>query len=122
VNQRQIINLLRNEAPAYAKNDTALFAILRDFDAAYTLYNDFQRQMERYWCLRWLLQEKVQQCEVLVLRENLVRLDEIPLVSRISSLPELPPNTRAILEVGEIDLLDLNFSARFISVIEAMPA
>lgn len=122
VNQRQIINLLRNEAPVYAKNDTALFAILRDFDAAYTLYNDFQRQMERYWCLRWLLQEKVQQFEVLVLRENLVRLVDIPLVSRIPSLPELPPNTRAILELGEIDLLDLNFNARFISEIEAMPA
>jgi len=122
VNQRQIINLLRHEEPAYGKNDTALFAILRDFDAAYTLYNDFQRQMERYWCLRWLLQEKKQQCEVSVLRENLVRLAEIPLVSRIPSLPELPPNTRAILEIGEIDLLDLNFNARFISVIEAAPA
>jgi exoribonuclease-2 len=122
VNQRQIINLLRSEAPVYAKNDVAFYAILRDFDVAYTLYNDFQRQMERYWCLRWLLQEKVPQFEVMVLRENLVRLSEIPLVSRISSLPELPPNTRAMLETGEIDLLDLNFNARFISVIEATPA
>jgi exoribonuclease-2 len=122
VNQRQIINLLRNEAPAYAQNDTALFAILRDFDAAYTVYNDFQRQMERYWCLRWLLQEEIKQTEVWVLRENLVKLVEIPLVSKIPSLPELPPNTRAILEVGEIDLLDLNFNARFVSVIEATPA
>jgi exoribonuclease-2 len=122
VNQRQIINQLRNEAPIYARNDTGLFAILRDFDAAYTLYNDFQRQMERYWCLRWLLQENVQQTEVLVLRENLVKLTVIPLVSRIPSLPELPPNTRAILEIGEVDLLDLNFDARFVSVIEATPA
>jgi exoribonuclease-2 len=122
VNQRQIINLLRSEAPVYEKNDVALYAILRDFDVAYTLYNDFQRQMERYWCLRWLLQEKVQQFEVTVLRENLVKLSEIPLVSRISSLPELPPNTLAVLETGEIDLLDLNFNARFISVVEATPA
>ena len=122
VNQRQIINLLRNEAPVYARNDTVLFTILRDFDAAYTLYNDFQRQMERYWCLRWLLQENVQQTEVWVLRENLVKLVEIPLVSRIPSLPELPPNTRAMLEIGEVDLLDLNFDARFVSVVEAVPA
>lgn len=122
VNQRQIINLLRSEAPTYARNDTALFSILRDFDTAYTLYNDFQRQMERYWCLRWLLQEDVKQVEVMVLRENLVKLAEIPLVSRISSLPELPSNTRAILEIGEVDLLDLNFNARFVSAIEATPA
>jgi exoribonuclease-2 len=122
VNQRQIISLLRHETPTYAQNDTALFTILRDFDAAYTLYNDFQRQMERYWCLRWLLQENVKQFEVMVLRENLVKLADIPLVSRIPSLPELPPNTRATLEIGEIDLLDLNFNARFISALEATPA
>ncbi len=122
VNQRQIISLLRNEPPVYARNDTALFSILRDFDAAYTLYNDFQRQMERYWCLRWLLQEQVRQTEVWVLRENLVKLVEIPLVSRIPSLPELPPNTRAILEIGEIDLLDLDFEARFVGVVEAIAA
>ncbi len=147
VNQRQIINLLRNDAPVYARNDTGLFAILRDFDAAYTVYNDFQRQMERYWCLRWLLQERGQAeaitptlsrvageganeslrephlaVEVLVLRENLVKLTAIPLVSRIPSLPELPPNTRALLEIGAVDLLDLNFDARFVSVVEAKPA
>jgi exoribonuclease-2 len=74
--------------------------------------------MERYWCLRWLLQENIQQAEALVLRENLVKLVHIPLISRIPSLPELPPNTRVILEIGDIDLLDLNFNARFISAVE----
>jgi exoribonuclease-2 len=122
VNQRQIINLLRHEIPTYSQNDTALFTILRDFDAAYTIYNDFQRQMERYWCLRWLQQENIKQIEVWILRENLVKLVNIPLTGKIPSLPELAPNTRAILEVGEIDLLDLNFNARFISAIEATPA
>lgn len=117
VNQRQIISLLREEPPAYAKNDTILFAVMRDFDAAYVLYNEFQRNMERYWCLRWLLQENVLQAEALVLRENLVKFVHIPLTSRIPSLPELPPNTRVILEIGEIDLLDLNFNARFISTV-----
>jgi exoribonuclease-2 len=118
INQRQIISLLREAPPAYTKNDTTLFAVMRDFDTTYTLYNEFQRNMERYWCLRWLLQENIQQAEVLVLRENLVKLIHIPLVGRIPSLPELPPNTRVILEIGEIDLLDLNFNARFISTVE----
>jgi len=57
VNQRQIIAMLRDEEPAYPKNDTALYATMRDFDTMYTIYNDFQRHMERYWCLRWLQQE-----------------------------------------------------------------
>ena len=137
INQRQIISLLRGEAPAYAKNDTTLFTVMRDFDAAYTLYNEFQRNMERYWCLRWLLQEQAAKealsraaneganeplrgllADALVLRENLVKLIDIPLVGRIPSLPESPPNTRVTLEIGEIDLLDLNFHARFVAAVE----
>ena len=53
-----------------------------------------------------------------MLRENLVKLVDIPLVGRIPSLPELPPNTRVMLEIVGADLLDLNFNARFISAIE----
>ena len=130
VNQRQIIRVLRNEPPVYAKNDTALFAILRDFDVAYTAYGEFQRNMERYWCLRWLLQEAEKKeslsrpageganeplrglvVPATVLRENLVKLTDIPLIGRIPALPETPPNTQVMLEIGAIDLLDLNFEA-----------
>ena len=118
VNQRQIMGVLRGDAPAYGRNDTALFAILRDFDVAYTTYNEFQRNMERYWCLRWLLQENVQQADANVLRENLVKLVDIPLVGRVPSLPETPPNTRVTLEMGEIDLLDLNFNAKYLAGME----
>ncbi|MGA9665073.1 MAG: RNB domain-containing ribonuclease, partial [Gallionella sp.] len=58
VNQRQIIAMLRGEEPAYPKNDPALYATMRDFDTMYAIYGEFQRSMERYWCLRWLQQEK----------------------------------------------------------------
>ena len=118
INQRQIISLLRGETPPYAQNDTTLFTVMRDFDAAYAVYNEFQRGMERYWCLRWLLQENVQQIEALVLRENTIRLASIPLLQRIPSLPELLPSSRVMLEIGEIDLLDLNLQARFVAVVE----
>ena len=113
INQRQIIGLLRGEAPAYAQNDAALFTAMRDFDAAYAIYNEFQRDMERYWCLRWLLQEQVGRTEAVVLRENLVRLADIPLYGRVPSLPALPPGTRVTLEIGGVDLLDLDFKARY---------
>ncbi len=77
---------------------------MRDFDSAYTLYNDFQRNMERYWCLRWLLQENVRQAVALVLRENLVKFVDIPLVGRIPSLPETPTiHSVLLVEIGEID-------------------
>ena len=119
VNQRQIIAMLRGEAPAYAKNDTALFGVMNDFETMYAVYNEFQRGMERYWCLRWLQQEKIEQVEALVLRENLVRLADIPLILRVPSLPEsTPANTRVYLAISEIDLLALDVQVRFISNIE----
>jgi exoribonuclease II len=121
VNQRQIIQLLRNEPPVYAKNDTALFTVLSNFDAAYTAYNDFQRQMERYWCLRWLIQEKIQHLEGSLIRENLVRFSGLPLVGRFPSIPELPANTVVKLEMEDIDLLELTFNARFVSAATSAP-
>lgn len=122
VNQRQIIAMLKNGEPAYPKNDTALYAAMRDFDTMYGIYNDFQRHMERYWCLRWLQQENVEQVEALVLRENLVKLAGIPLVFRAPSLPELPANTRVKLAITAIDLLDVNVETRFIEALEEQAA
>ena len=118
VNQRQIIAMLRDEEPAYPKNDPSLYTTLQDFDTMYGIYGEFQKSMERYWCLRWLLQENVEQAEAVVLRENLVKLVAIPLVFRVPSLPELPANTRVQLAVGEIDLLDLDLQARYVATIE----
>jgi exoribonuclease-2 len=127
VNQRQIIAMLRGGEPAYPKNDPALYTTMRDFDTMYTIYGEFQRGMERYWCLRWLLQRRAaaeggasgeQIVEGIVLRENLVKLADVPLVFRVPSLPELPANTRVQLAIGEIDLLDLDVQARFVAAIE----
>ncbi|MFZ2540499.1 MAG: RNB domain-containing ribonuclease, partial [Gallionella sp.] len=118
VNQRQIIAMLRGQDAVYPKNDTAMFTTMRDFDAMYAIYGEFQRNMERYWCLRWLQQEKIDQIEATVLRENLVKLDNIPLVFRVPSLPELTANARVHLAIGEIDLLDLNVQTRFVSKLE----
>ena len=127
VNQRQIIAMLRDGAPAYEKNDTALYAAMRDFDTMYTIYNDFQRHMERYWCLRWLQQEQAELGRELivtatVLRESLVKVDDIPLILRAPSLPELPANTRVQLAIGEMDLLDLNVHTRFVTKLEEVVA
>ncbi|HLY97139.1 MAG TPA: RNB domain-containing ribonuclease, partial [Sideroxyarcus sp.] len=140
-NQWQLISHLRGEAPCFEPGSAILAAAMNDFDVTYNAYNEFQRGMERYWCLRWLLQEK-EKLEALsptlsrpageganeslrelivpavVLRENLVKLADIPLVGRIPSLPELPPSTKVTLEVGEIDLLDLNFDARYLANVE----
>jgi len=113
VNQRQLISLARGEAPPYRSNDAALLSAMRDFEIAHDAYGEFQRQMERYWCLRWLLQETRNVAGATVIRESLVRFDELPLVLRVPSLPALDPGTRVELEIGDIDLLELTLRCEF---------
>lgn len=118
VNQRQLIALVRGETPPYAPGGEAILGVLRDFEAAYEAYGEFQRTMERYWSLRWIQQEQRTVLTGAVIRENLVRLDDIPVVHRVSSLPVLPPGARVALAVEGVDLLDLTFACAYASRID----
>jgi exoribonuclease-2 len=113
VNQRQLLSLIANEAPAYPLADERLLVILRDFELAYDAYAEFQRGMERYWCLRWLIQEAIRVTAAEVVREELVRIDRIPLVVRVPSMPAAAPGTRLEVMVSDIDLLDLTLHCEF---------
>ena len=114
INQRQIIALLRGEPPPYTRESNSLLIAMRDFETAYGIYGEFQRAMERYWCLRWLLQEKIQIINAQVIKENLVKLDHIPLITRVPSLPEMVPGTYVKLKLSEIDLLERSLHAEFL--------
>lgn len=114
INQRQIVALLRGESPPYTRESNTLLIAMQDFESAYSVYNIFQRAMERYWCLRWLLQEKIQTINAQVIRENLVKLDRIPLIIRVPSLPEIEPGTYIQLKLSEIDLLERSLHAEFL--------
>jgi exoribonuclease-2 len=120
VNQRQIIAVTQGATPPYEKNDARLFSALRAFELAYDAYNDFQRGMERYWCLRWLAQEGIQQTTAQVIRENLVRIDGLPLVLRVSGAPTLAPETRIQVALGEPDLLDKEIECRYLATLESV--
>lgn len=121
VNQRQLLALFRNEEPAYPPKDERLLVILRDFELAYDAYAEFQRNMERYWCLRWLLQEGVELTGAVVLRDDLVRLDRIPLVTRVPSVPPLAQGSRIELAVSAIDLLEASLHCEFKRQLDAEP-
>jgi exoribonuclease-2 len=113
VNQRQLLALTQGNALPYRAGDEALLAAMRDFESAYEAYGEFQRNMERYWSLRWLMQEGVETVCATVLRESLVRFEELPLVARVPSLPALAPGARVELAVAGIDLLDLTLRCEY---------
>ncbi len=120
VNQRQLIARVRGEPPVYAGKDSALLAAMRDFEAAYEIYGEFQRGMERYWSLRWLQQEQLAAVSGTVIRENLVRLDAVPIVQRVPSLVNALPGARVELAVGALDLLDLGVELEFRKVLDTL--
>lgn len=107
LNQRQILALTQGVAPPLEPGDEALLSAMQDFELTYEAYAEFQRTMERYWCLRWIVQEQRELLSGRVIRENLVRLDELPLVLRVPSLPLLAPGAAVELAVTGVDLLDL---------------
>jgi len=74
--------------------------------------------MERYWCLQYLVQESVEEISATVWRENLVRLDHMPYITKVFNLPELPVGTRVLLEVKRVDTLMMELEARFKTVEE----
>ena len=105
VNQWQLVAGLRGQRPPFARNSDSLLAALRAFEVTTAGYDEHQRAMEHYWCLRWIAQEKVTQIDATVLRENLVRFDGLPLVVRVPSLPALDAGARVRLALEPPDLI-----------------
>lgn len=119
LNQRQILSLVQDAAPPYGPRSDFLFAAVRDFELTYDAYADFQRRMERYWCLRWLLQENVAEITANVIRDDLARLNGLPLVVKASSLPSgLAADTVVRFGLSGIDLLGLELHAEYAGTVE----
>jgi exoribonuclease-2 len=113
VNQWQLIAAVGGQRAPFSRNSDALLAALRAFEVTYARYDEHQRAMETYWVLRWLEQEAIRSLEGVVLRENLVRMEGAPLVTRVPSLPVLDPGTRVRLEVGQMDFLERSVSLTY---------
>ena len=105
INQKQLISLIDDSAePLYQNSDAELFAALRDFDAAYTAYADFQRQMEAYWILVYLQQQDISELTATILKEDLVRIEGLPLVTRATGIPfDALPKSQALFKITELD-------------------
>jgi exoribonuclease-2 len=119
VNQWQIIACVRHgrtaalAAPFRAK-DSALLAIVSNFDGAYTAYNEFQRTIERFWTLMWLEQNRVREFEVDMIRDGLARAEQLPLVVSVPGAETLPRGTRVRVRVAGLDLLTLDVHVQLI--------
>jgi exoribonuclease II len=124
VNQWQLLACVQHGVTAklaapFKPKDADLFAVVQGFDDTYTAYADHQRRMEYFWCLRWLKQENKKQVVATVVKDDLVRLEEIPLLLHVPALGVHARGTRLLMEVMSIDELTVEASVRMLHVLDA---
>ncbi|MCO6514985.1 MAG: RNB domain-containing ribonuclease [Snodgrassella sp.] len=119
INQKQLISLLDETAlPRFEPQEAMLFAVLRDFESAYTAYNDFQRHMEAYWSLIYIQQERLQELTARLIRDDLVRIEGLPLVSRVSGVPiDVIPKCQMKVAITGIDLEQVSVGLNYVNVL-----
>jgi exoribonuclease-2 len=113
VNQWILIARLFEEPSPYADNEGELLKLMRDFETTYAAYDEFQRNMERYFGIRYLQQESITQTTATVVRDNLLRFDMVPIWQRVPSLPELPAGTQVVVDIAHLDDFELTLHVEF---------
>lgn len=127
VNQWQIIAAARHGRTAalaapFKPKDAELFSIISSFDAAYTAYNAHQAGMERFWTLKYLEQEGVDEVVGTLIKEGLVRADDLPLVVPVLGGHELARGARLRVKLGDVDPITLDVKGTVLQRLDAAPA
>jgi exoribonuclease II len=126
VNQWQIIAAARHGRTAalaapFKPKDAELFSIISGFDAAYAAYNAHQAGMERFWTLKYLHQERIEELAGTVFKEGLVRADDLPLVLPVLGGAGLPRGARVRVKLGDIDLITLDVKGTVVERLDTVP-
>ncbi len=124
VNQWQIIACAKNGRTAalvapFKPKDAQLFSIISGFDAAYSAYNGFQNGIERFWTLRYLVQNEITELTATVMKDGLVRADELPLVFKALGCEPLPRGAHVRVRITGTDEMTLDVHASLIERLEA---
>lgn len=120
VNQWQIVACAKNGRTAalaapFKPKDAELFAIISNFDTAYSAYNGFQSSMERYWTLKYLGQQGLTELDCTVMVNGLVRADTLPLVFKAIGADNLPRHAKVRVRITGVDELTLDVHASVVA-------
>jgi exoribonuclease-2 len=129
VNQWQIIACAKHGATAalaapFKSKDAELFSIISGFDAAYSAYNSVQSSMERYWTLRHVEQQGLEELEASLVKEMgggiwMVRADSLPLMFSVMGAQGLMRGARVRVKLGQVDLMALDVNGTVTAHLDA---
>ncbi|WP_114689232.1 ribonuclease catalytic domain-containing protein [Polynucleobacter necessarius] len=122
VNQWQLIALAKHGVTAkmvapFPPRDATLMGIAADFESCYQAYGEFQDRLEKYWCLRWIMQDgESKTVHVRHLKEGMSRVELVPLHLPIPELASHPRMTRAEVVIAGVNLLQLSAGVRVLEI------
>lgn len=127
VNQWQLIALVQHGSTAklaapFKAKDIVFYSILQSYEDRSVAYSYHQNWMERYWCLKWLQQEKggVGACVVgTVIKENTLRLDEVPLQFLQTGVGVDFLGARVLVRIKEINEIECSISCQFEKILDS---
>ena len=73
--------------------------------------------MDRYWSMRWIEQEGINELKATVVKGDLVRIEGLPMAQRVPGLPELPRGQSVLMKVLNLDYLSLVMECSLIKVL-----
>ncbi|CAM3833105.1 ribonuclease catalytic domain-containing protein [Roseateles saccharophilus] len=126
-NQWQIIAAARHGKTAalvapFKPKDAQLFSIISAFESAYAAYNGFQNGIERFWTLRHLAQNGITELTATVMKEGLVRADDLPLVFKALGCESLPRGSHVKLRITGLDEMTLDVHATLVERLDEVAA
>lgn len=115
INQHQIINLICKNTNYYTNLNYTLLQVVEDFDKKYTKYLDFQTKLERYWSLKYLLQQGISEIKGTFVYKSKVQLEGVPIdIDTNGLINQRPKGTEIKIKILNINLATLNFDFRIL--------
>ncbi len=117
INQHQIISLILKNKEYYTETSPAMAMVVENFDIQYGKYLAFQDKMEKYWSLKYLQQENINEIIGIFTYKSKVHLMGVPLNIDTQGLIKAKPAGEPIkVIISDIDLVNLTFSFKLIEI------
>ena len=115
INQQQLLGLLNQKNGVYNAVDPLLLYVIENFDAKYAKYLDFQNKMEKYWSLKYLIQEQINEVNAIFLNKTTVQLEGVPIELDLNNITSAKPRGAQIkLKIYNINLANLSFEFKLL--------
>ncbi|AGF49318.1 ribonuclease catalytic domain-containing protein [Candidatus Kinetoplastidibacterium galati] len=119
VNQWQLISIVENEIAAplfspFRSRGNDLLSIIQEFEIRYSAISNFQNEIENYWSIKWLIQNGIKRTNAHVIKDNLVKLSEVPIFADIMGMPKNLKGTIIEVEITDIDELNCKLICKYI--------